>query len=111
MEKVEKYREYILKLLNERAEFGSSYEEIEIQKIFDIERNHYQLVHTGWRNQRRFYGCFLHLDIKDGKIWIQHDGTEIAIADELLNLGVPKEDIVLAFHSPYMRQFTDFSVG
>jgi hypothetical protein len=53
----------------------------------------------------------LHLDIKDGKIWIQHDGTEIGIANQLVALGVPKSDIVLAFHSPFKRQFTEFAVG
>jgi hypothetical protein len=53
----------------------------------------------------------LHLDIKDQKIWIQHDGTEIGIADELVKLGVPKSDIVLAFHEPLVRQYTDFAVG
>jgi hypothetical protein len=53
----------------------------------------------------------LHLDIKDGKIWIQHDGTEIGIANELVKLGVPKEDIVLAFHEPFVRPYTGFAVG
>jgi hypothetical protein len=57
------------------------------------------------------YGCVLHLDIKNGKIWIQQNGTEIGIADELVKLGVPKEDIVLAFHEPLMRQYTGFAVG
>jgi hypothetical protein len=50
----------------------------------------------------------LHLDIKDGKIWIQQDGTEVGIANQLVELGVPKRDIVLAFHEPAVRQFTEF---
>ena len=83
---------------------------IETQIIFDKEHDHYQLLHTGWRNQNRIYGCVLHLDIKDGKNWIQHDGTEIGIANELVELGVPKEDIVLAFHDPYSRKFTGFAI-
>ena len=53
----------------------------------------------------------MHVDIKDNKIWIQHDGTEIGIAGELEKLGVPKSDIVLGFHAPYKRKFTDFAVG
>jgi hypothetical protein len=53
----------------------------------------------------------LHLDIKGEKIWIHHDGTEIDIADELVKLGVPKSDIVLAFHEPLVRQYTGFAVG
>ena len=53
----------------------------------------------------------IHVDIKDGKIWIQHDGTEAVMADKFLELGVPPEDIVLAFHSPFRRQFTGFAVN
>lgn len=57
------------------------------------------------------YGCVLHLDIKGEKIWIQYDGTEIGIANELVKLGVPSSDIVLAFHEPLVRQYTNFGVG
>jgi hypothetical protein len=53
----------------------------------------------------------MHIDIKNGKIWIQHDGTEVGIATILLEEGVPKDDIVLAFHSPDMREFTEFAVN
>ena len=53
----------------------------------------------------------INVDIKDKKIWIQRDGTEIGIANELIAAGVPKEDIVLGFHAPYKREFTDFAVG
>jgi hypothetical protein len=83
----------------------------EVQLIFDIERDHYQVIHLGWEEQRRVYGCIIHVDIKDGKIWIQRDGTEVGVANELVNAGVPKKDIVLAFQSPYKRQFTEYAVS
>ncbi|MEH2014998.1 XisI protein [Nostoc sp.] len=108
---VEQYRQIIQQLILERAKRGLSPEEMETQAILDTERDHYLLLHTGWRGNRRTHGCSLHLDIKDGKIWIQHDGTEVGIATQLLELGVPKEDIVLGFHSPYMRQFTEFAIN
>lgn len=57
------------------------------------------------------YGCVIHIHIKDNKIWIQHDETEDGIANELVQRGVSKQDIVLAFHSPFKRQFTEFAVG
>lgn len=59
--------------------------ELETELIFDTERDHYQVVHVGFSNKRRVYGCVLHVDIKNGKIWIQHDGTEGGIADELVD--------------------------
>jgi XisI protein len=111
MGRVDEYRGYIEKMLRKYAEYKPSYGEIEVQTIFDRENNHYQLMHVGWHDNRRIYGCILHLDIKDNKIWIQHNGTELAIADELVEIGVPKEDIVLAFHAPYKRKYTGFAVG
>ncbi|MBD2615462.1 MAG: XisI protein [Nostoc sp. GBBB01] len=42
---------------------------------------------------------------------MQTDGTEIRIANELIAAGVSKEDILLGFHAPYKRKFTDFAVG
>ncbi|MDM9383698.1 XisI protein [Chlorogloeopsis sp. ULAP01] len=105
---IEQYRQIIQQLILKRAKRGLSQEGMETQVILDTERDQYLLLHTGWRRNRRTHGCSLHLDIKDGKIWIQHDGTEAGIATQLLELGVSKEDIVLAFHSPHMRQFTEF---
>ena len=58
----------------------------------------------------RNHGCIVHLEIINGKIWIQRDGTEDGIAADLLAAGVPKSDIVLAFHPPEIRQHTDFAV-
>lgn len=106
---VEQYRKWIQQLLLARAERGVSQPDVETQAVLDTERDHYLLLHTGWRENRRTHGCSLHLDIKDGKIWIQHDGTEIGISTQLLELGVPPSDIVLAFHSPNMRKFTEFA--
>jgi XisI protein len=109
---VVQYRQHIQNLLMERAQRRSANsvnaEEQEMQAIFDVERDHYQLLHLGWRGNKREFGCILHLDIKDGKIWIQHDGTEVGIANQLVELGVPKRDIVLAFHEPSVRQYTEF---
>lgn len=111
MTKLEKYREYIKQLLTAYSQYEKSDSGVEVQTIFDTEHDHYQLVYVGWENKRRVYGCVLHLDIKNEKIWIQHNGTEANVADELVALGVPKQDIVLGFHSPYKRQFTEFAVS
>lgn len=111
---IEQYREYIRHLLSERrsrASIQRNAQEYEVQTLFDSEQDHYQLLYVGWRGNKRDFGCILHLDIKGEKIWIQHDGTEVGIANQLVELGVPKEDIVLAFHEPEVRQFTDFGTG
>jgi hypothetical protein len=109
MAKIDKYRQLVQELLKARV---WTREGVESQTIFDTERDHYQLASVGWRNDiHRVYGTVIHVDIKDGKIWVQWDGTENPIADELVEHGVPESDIVLGFQAPYKRQYTGFAVG
>jgi hypothetical protein len=111
---VAQYQQYIRQLLSERAQRIANQQneqEYDVQTLFDDEHGHYQLLYVGWRGNKRDFGCVLHLDIKDGKIWVQHNGTEVGVANQLVEMGVPKQDIVLAFHEPEVRQFTDFAVG
>jgi XisI protein len=112
MDQLNLYRQLIQRLLTARAKLRTQNDPIESQTIFDTTGDHYQLVHVGWKDSNtRIYGCVLHVDIKDGKIWVQHDGTEDAIADELVKQGIPKHDIVIAYHAPHVRQYTEFAVG
>ncbi len=57
------------------------------------------------------YNCFIHLDIKDGKIWIQRNQTDRSFADELVQMGIAKEEIVLGVQLPYAREYTGFGVA
>ncbi len=111
--KIEKYPNYIQELMEEYVNSDDSYDEqVEKELIFDTMRHRYQIVNVGWQGEQRIYGCVLHIDIKDNKIWIQYDGTKINIADKLMAKGVPKDDIVLGFSSPYKRQpSTGFAVN
>jgi hypothetical protein len=111
MEKLEKYRHCVEQLLLEYSQHKPSYGEVEVETIFDRERDHYQIVYLGWKQKRWIHSCVIHLDIKNEKVWIQWNGTEKDIASELVALGVSKEDIVLGFQTPFMRQFTDYAVG
>ena len=111
MEKLEKYRNFVEKVIAKYAQFKPSNGDIEVQEIFDRQRDRYLLIHLGWDKKHRVQRCVLQIDIKNGKIWLQQDNTEIGIANEFLEMGIPKEDIVLAFYTPYRRQFTDFAVS
>jgi hypothetical protein len=53
----------------------------------------------------------VHFDIKDGKIWLQYNGTEIDFAQALFESGVPKSDIVLGFQAPHRRPLTGYGVS
>ncbi len=109
MEKLLTYRAYIKQLVEHLGADLPSSSDVETQYIFDTEHDHYQLFQVGWDNYEWIHGCILHIDIKNEKIWIQHNGTELGIAEEFTTLGVPKEDIVLGFQAPYKRKYTGFA--
>lgn len=79
--------------------------------VFDDTRHHYMLVSTGWTKNHRVRGATLFVRLRDDKIWIEEDWTEDGIGAELLRAGVPKSDIVLAFHHPDQRKHTEFAVA
>lgn len=62
------------------------------------------VLHSGWRNGYRFYGCAIHLDLIDGKVWIQQNSTEVMVDQDLVKLGVSPKDIILGFRSPEVRE-------
>jgi hypothetical protein len=95
MDKVTRYREIARKLIEEYARFKPSHGQIDTEAIVDPERDHFEVLHVGWDKTRRIHGSVVHLDIIDGKIWIQYDGTSRPVAEELLAAGVPRDDIVL----------------
>ena len=111
MDKAAHYGTRVQEILREYGSYKHAVGDIEIERIFVPEKGHYQLMCVRWHRQHRFHGCTLHIGVKDGKNWIQHDGTEEGIANRLVAAGVPREDIVLAFHSPFKRKFTGFAVG
>ncbi|MFN5871262.1 MAG: XisI protein [Aphanizomenon sp.] len=111
MDTLNNYRQNIQKILTEYSQLPYAYGELERQLIIDQTANHYLLLILGWENNQRVHGCLVHIDIINDKIWIQRDFTEEGVASELVELGVPKTDIVLGFKSPFVREFTGFAVG
>ena len=111
MDTLDNYRKIIQKVLTEYSQLPYAYGELERQLIIDQSTNHYLLITIGWENKRRVHGCLIHLEIINDKVWIQRDGTETGIANELVNAGIPKNYIVLAFQPTDIRQYTEFAVG
>ena len=109
-DKLDRYRGFIKEILDRHGSVKPANGEIYVYTFFDRQQDHYQVFHAGWNRHMRIFGPLIHIDILNDKIWIQHDGTEVGIANELVDLGVPKQDIVLAYHAPFMRQYDGFAV-
>jgi hypothetical protein len=113
MEKLMQYRQAIRQLLAAQtsAEQSGVGSEVDCQVVVDTENDHYQILDVGWDGLKRVYNCFVHIDIKDGKVWIQRNMTEVDLGLALVELGIPKEDIVLGLHSAYNRPYTGYGVA
>lgn len=113
MDKLTKYRNLIKGILTEyvdlsKSQFNGGVEHI---LIVDDERGHYLWLKLGWENGKRVKYTTVYARLRDGKFWIEEDWTEDGIATDLVREGVPKEDIVLAFHDPETRKHTDFAAA
>jgi XisI protein len=111
MDSLEQIRDVICDILTEYAQIPYSYGEIDRKTVFDRVSDRYLLMIVGWEGIKRVHGCLIHLEIIGGKIWIQRDGTEDGIANDLLQYGIRKDQIVLGFRDPEIRQYTEFAVG
>jgi hypothetical protein len=111
MDKLEHYRYCIQTLLEKYSEFQHRNEDVENQLFLDSTRDHYQLMRVGWKGLQRVYYTVLHFDIKDERIWLQHNATDIDVGQELIEMGIPQEDIVLGLHPPYKRPYTGYGVA
>lgn len=110
MDKLTRYRSIIEEVIKDYAHKPAN-GDIEAELVIDRERGRYLVVLVGWERGKRVEGILMHVDIIDGKFWIQNEGTDRAIALELVRAGVPHEDIVLGFQPPDVRQYTDFAVA
>ena len=112
MEKLESYRRIVRNVLTTVADIPYSNPAIVHDTVFDTVNDRYLVMSVGWKEPTyRLHFCLVHVDIQDGKIWIQRDGTEDGIAYELEDAGIPKSDIVLAFHSESVRPYTGYAVA
>ncbi len=111
MDKLTRYREIIRRVLDGYAAWKPKSPDVIAEVIFDPVLDHFELKYLGWDGRRRVHSSPIHLDIINGKIWIQYDGTDHPVAEELVAAGVPKEDIVLAEKPPEVRPLTGYGVG
>jgi hypothetical protein len=110
MENILKYQRIITDLLKSYAEDWSGGQELNFDVVFDTVRHHYQLICLGWIKDEYIHYIPIHIEIKQGKVWIQKNMTEEYIAEILVEKGIPKKDIVLGLQPPEYRKYTEYAV-
>jgi len=109
MDDLDRFRKIIRQIIQTYAQYRPARGDVQIEVIIDEAQDHYELIYAGWNRHYRIHGSVLHVDIRDGKVWIQYDGTEEGIADRLVSEGIPRDRIVLAFKPAEIRPHTGFA--
>jgi len=110
MDALSRYRQIITGLLSDLAEAGAQ-AEVDILPVFDSVHDNYLLVDAGWDGVQRIHHIIVHLRLRNGKVWVEADNTDAKIVQQLLDAGLTKDEIVLAFYSPRKRPLTEFAVA
>ena len=111
MDRISHYRQIIQSILKEYAQlFNQQPAGVDVLAVCDETTDIYAIINVGWDGNERTNMTSVLMRIVDGKIWVEEDRTMYGFVEELLDAGVPQEDIVLAFHPPRMRKYTEFAV-
>ncbi len=112
MEKIIALEKIILSLLQDEANTWHN-ESPQQVVLADREKRHYQLLLTGWAENNKYLDDILvHFHISDdGKIWVLQNNTEWLVAEDLVRRGVPSKNIVIGFHPPQYRKYTQYAIA
>jgi hypothetical protein len=111
MDPLTTYRQVVERVLAAYTKIPYAHGDLRCEALFDRERDRYTLITLGWNAGKRVHFSLVHIDIVDGKVWIEKDNTEGGIASELVQGGIPKPQIVLAFRPPEVRKHTEYAVA
>lgn len=105
-----RYRNIILEVLQEIVE-RSQTSSVRTVPVFDEVHHQYQVLDLGWdETGNRIFQPIIHLELLNGKIWVQENATDIDLAKVLLERGVKASDIVLGMHSKSLRRFSEYAI-
>jgi ribosomal protein S4E len=90
-------REIVKQVIGQYARFIPSHGDIRLDTVFDDEQGHYALMQVGWDRGRRVRGNLIYITLHDGQVWIEYDGMEQGITQDLVKGGIAPERIKLAF--------------
>ena len=111
MDSLSTVRQAVERVLTAYTKIPYAHGELRCEALFDREHDRYALLTLGWNAGQRVHFLLVHIDIVDGKVWIEKDNTEDGVATELVQAGIPKSHIVLAFRSPAMRKDTEYALA
>lgn len=109
MDKLEKYQQILRETVNRHASFQPANGNIKTYAIIDEAGYNFMVIDAGWNEKkRRVYDVTLHFRIENAMIYVERDNTDAEVVRELLEKGVDKDDVILAFNDTPFQKLTDW---
>lgn len=99
MDTVTHDKEIVKQVISRYAQLVPSHGDIRLDTVFDDHQGRYALMQVGWDRGRRVRGNLIYVTVGDEKVWIEYDGMESGIIEDLIGGGISAERIVLAYLS------------
>ena len=97
MDKIKKYRRILKSVTEEHANIASPMNWVKSTAACDFGQNNYFLIDYDTREKKHY--IVFHLRLVDGKIFVEQDGVEYGIVDDLVMSGVSAKDISSIFQA------------
>jgi hypothetical protein len=111
MDRIALYADTIRKILEDVVIWLPKEDTVRTEVNFDDDCGHYEISQIGWDGLYRVHGSLIHIDIREGKVWVEHNGTDLDIVQQMVEAGISKDRIVLGFQPPEQRKYTEFAVA
>lgn len=92
-------RDIVKQVIERYAKFVPSHGNIRLDTVFDDQQGRYALMQVGWDRDRRVRGNLIYITLQQGQVWIEYDGMEQGITQDLIKGGIAPERIILKFVS------------
>ena len=99
------YSQILEKVVKRHAQFQPANGNIQTHVVCDREMDEYTVIDSGWNEKgRRIYDVVLHFRLQDGIVHVERDNTDAEVVRELLESGIAKTDIILAYNAlPFQK--------
>ncbi len=111
MDQIEERKQMVKQILKEVYEYFPEEQAVRTELVCDDAAAHYEIMQVGWAHGRRVHGGVVHIDVRPDRIYVEHNGTDIDVVEMIQKAGVPDNEIVLGWHPPHMRQYTEFALA
>lgn len=111
MDKLTRYKKIITKIFKNYENLSGNQPDSELEDVFSIDEKigSWLWLVTGWTENERVNTTNLYVRLKNDKIYIEEDWTEVRNRRRFIARR-RAEKRYCAFHEPSMRQYTEFAV-